>query len=294
MKNNFIKNLLNKINYDVVFVPKKAASKKVLKINIFVVKLVIIVSFVIFYFLITLLIINTNLSSIYPFKLYYTNPDSKEFIELRNKVSILSEEVQRVKQINERLKLIIEGKPIPIDPRDLDTIYQIQKKQRDSLKVLGKYNLRNNLFEIFLAFYKDNFLNHFQSEKEKSDQILYFIKPTDGIVTKGFSKEFGHLGIDFAVPVGTPVRASASGIVVFADYTINDGYKIIISHQNGYITIYKHLSKPLKRERDFVKQGEIIALSGNTGRLTTGPHLHFEIWKFQTPIDPKQILMDLK
>lgn len=91
---------------------------------------------------------------------------------------------------------------------------------------------------------------------------------------------------------GTPVYAAANGYVIFADYTTEDGYMIILDNNNGYITVYKHCSVLLKRARDVVLQGETIALSGNTGEISTGPHLHFEIWKDGKPINPEKILIN--
>ena len=79
------------------------------------------------------------------------------------------------------------------------------------------------------------------------------------------------MGIDFVAKVGTPVYATASGYVIFAGYTVRDGYMIILSHPGGYISVYKHCSVLLKKARDVVLEGETIALSGNTGELTTGP-----------------------
>ena len=100
------------------------------------------------------------------------------------------------------------------------------------------------------------------------------------------------MGIDFVVKSGTPVYASANGYVIFSDYTNKDGNMLIIGHPDNYITIYKHCSVLMKKERDTVIQGELIALSGNTGEITTGPHLHFEIWKDGQPIDPRTVLIN--
>jgi murein DD-endopeptidase MepM/ murein hydrolase activator NlpD len=93
---------------------------------------------------------------------------------------------------------------------------------------------------------------------------------------------------------GTPVFASAGGFVVFSGYTNNFGHIIILSHSDGYLSIYKHCSVILKKEREFVKQGDLIAQSGNSGLATTGPHLHFEIWHNGMPIDPETILIKNK
>ncbi len=293
-----IKNLRKFIHlkYDIFIVPRVTSStKNSIKLRvttvIFIFFAVLLVSNVIFY----LLIMFSPLGRILPINSYITPEDYKQLSSLKEKVIILSNEVERVQRINERLKLILEGKPIPIDPRDLDTNYQIKKRREDSLRLLQKSKFTNNLAHFINLLNKKiknihqtNLIDSAKNEKS----ILFFIKPVDGIVTRGFNRQLSHFGIDFAVPVGTIVRASASGIAIFADYTINDGYKIIISHDKNYVTVYKHLSQILVRERDIVKQGDIIGLSGNTGRLTIGPHLHFEIWKYQTPLDPKQILVD--
>jgi murein DD-endopeptidase MepM/ murein hydrolase activator NlpD len=100
------------------------------------------------------------------------------------------------------------------------------------------------------------------------------------------------MGLDFVVKEETPVYAAAGGYVIFADYTVNDGYMIILNHINGYISVYKHCSSLVKRVRENVEQGELIALSGNTGRKTTGPHLHFEIWKNGKPVDPEKFFIN--
>ena len=100
------------------------------------------------------------------------------------------------------------------------------------------------------------------------------------------------MGLDFAVRTGTSILASAAGYVVFAGFTADDGYMIILVHSDGYITVYKHCSGLTKKLRDSVLQGETIALSGNTGLATTGPHLHFEIWKNGQVIDPKDLLIN--
>lgn len=286
-----------RFDYELLLVPKDATKNlKTYRFNSVKALLLILLVLVFSNLALVLLITYTPLGKILPDSPYLSKEDYGQIVELREKVLALSREVDRVQKINERLQYIIEGKPIPIDPRDLDTNYQIERMRKDSLRILGKSRLSNNLYFIFLRFlqaFQEEQSKNSNSEKNKNE-MLFFIKPAEGLVTRGFNKEISHYGIDFGMPIGSIVRASASGIVVFADYTINDGYKIILSHSKGYITVYKHLSQILKKERDFVKQGDIIGLSGNTGKLTTGPHLHFEIWKYQTPLDPQKILVDLK
>ncbi len=100
------------------------------------------------------------------------------------------------------------------------------------------------------------------------------------------------MGIDYVLKTGTQISAAASGYIIFADFTVKDGYMIIILHPHDYISVYKHCSSLLKKTREIVQEGEIIALSGNTGEITTGPHLHFEIWHHGKPINPKSVLLN--
>jgi murein DD-endopeptidase MepM/ murein hydrolase activator NlpD len=102
--------------------------------------------------------------------------------------------------------------------------------------------------------------------------------PTLGFVTREFSPGEYHYGIDFAAKQGTPVFAAAPGFVIFAGWTSGDGNMIMISHAQGYVTVYKHNKSLLKSVGDAVQRGELIAEVGNTGK-STAPHLHFEVWK---------------
>ena len=117
------------------------------------------------------------------------------------------------------------------------------------------------------------------------------MEPALGPVIQKFLPGKGHFGIDYGLKSGSPVVASIGGLVVFSGYDIDYGCIIIIDSDNGFITSYKHCSSLLKKERDLVNVGEVIALSGNSGRNTTGPHLHFEIWQNGKAIDPEKVLI---
>ncbi len=126
---------------------------------------------------------------------------------------------------------------------------------------------------------------------EKVSSSVKFDWPVDGVVTSLFGPRNGkmHEGIDIGVPVGRTITASANGKVIFSGTHGGYGKVIIIQHKDGYVTIYAHNSKLLKKEGESVKKGEKIAVSGKTGRAT-GPHLHFEIRKNSKPVDPLKYL----
>ncbi len=125
-----------------------------------------------------------------------------------------------------------------------------------------------------------------------SSDSLLFINPIDGIIGRKFNPMKGHLGIDYSVARGTLIIAPANGTIIFANHTTENGNVLIIQHKNNYLTMFKHCSALLKTVRENVVQGEPIALSGNTGTNTNGPHLHFEIWKNSKPIDPKGLIIN--
>lgn len=114
------------------------------------------------------------------------------------------------------------------------------------------------------------------------------IAPAVGYISRRFESEKGHLGIDYAGKIGSLIVAAADGYVVFSGYTADDGHTVILSHGAGYLTMYKHNQSVLKSVGEFVKRGEPVALLGNSGRTSSGPHLHFEVWsngKAQNPND---------
>ena len=121
-------------------------------------------------------------------------------------------------------------------------------------------------------------------------QEIFFFSPINGIVTGPFDLSEAHYGIDIVAKTDEPVKSIADGSVIMADWTQESGYVIAIQHRNNLISVYKHNAALLKKVGTFVSAGEIIAIIGNTGELTTGPHLHFEIWYNGTPVNPEDFV----
>lgn len=117
------------------------------------------------------------------------------------------------------------------------------------------------------------------------------LPPLDGVVSRGFHPADGHFGLDLAVAQGTPVRAFGDGYVVFADWTHAGGYVVAVQHPDGYLSLYKHASRLRSRVGERVRTRDVIALSGNTGASTSGPHLHFELWRDGLAQDPAAFLV---
>lgn len=111
--------------------------------------------------------------------------------------------------------------------------------------------------------------------------------PLVGGVSDELDLGAGHLGIDLVAPEGTAIQSVDDGSVLFSSYTIETGYTLVIQHRGDRVSVYKHCASLLKRQGDLVAGGEAIALIGNTGELSSGPHLHFEWWVKGQPVDPK-------
>ncbi len=114
----------------------------------------------------------------------------------------------------------------------------------------------------------------------------YFFSPLKGSVTDSFDPSKGHYGIDVVAPKDEAIKAALDGTVIFAEWTVETGYVIQLQHANNFISIYKHNSVLLKSNGDQVKAGEAIAIIGNSGDLSSGPHLHFELWQDGVALDP--------
>ena len=130
--------------------------------------------------------------------------------------------------------------------------------------------------------------NAFDLQGERFTTVLF--PPVKGGLSSGFDYESKHYGVDIAMPENSPVHSISEGIVVFAEWTSETGFVIILEHLNGLTSIYKHNSSIIKTQGDRIETGEIIAFTGNTGSLTTGPHLHFELWYQGEPVDPESYI----
>ena len=125
-----------------------------------------------------------------------------------------------------------------------------------------------------------------QTETTRSINSTYLVNPVEGILSMGFDPEQEHLGVDINAPSNTPIKTIMDGHVIFAGWNLETGNTVGIQHSGNLITFYKHNSSLLCKTGDIVKAGEAIAIIGNTGTLSSGPHLHFELWLEGKAVDP--------
>ena len=128
------------------------------------------------------------------------------------------------------------------------------------------------------------------SSSESDLQEIFLFSPIEGIVSDRFNPRTQHYGVDIVAKKNEPVKSVADGTVLMASWTQDAGYVMAIQHQSNLISVFKHNSDLLKEVGNFVSAGEIIAIIGNTGELTSGPHLHFELWYDGNPVDPEEFV----
>ena len=135
---------------------------------------------------------------------------------------------------------------------------------------------------------KEDKYNLFESATSISNFVLF--PPVNGVISDSYNIKEKHYAVDIVVKEETPVKATADGTVIFAEWTAETGYVMIIEHSHGLISVYKHNSSLTKEQGELVKAGEVIAMTGNTGEFTSGPHLHFELWNDGYPVDPTNFI----
>lgn len=118
-----------------------------------------------------------------------------------------------------------------------------------------------------------------------------FFTPLKGIISSSFKASEQHYGIDIVGPENEAIKTTLDGTVILATWSSETGYTITVQHTNNLISVYKHNSVLLKKVGDYVKAGDPIAIIGNSGEQTTGPHLHFELWYNGNPIDPQDYMV---
>lgn len=116
--------------------------------------------------------------------------------------------------------------------------------------------------------------------------------PVNGIITSRHNPLGEHPGIDIAAQIGDPVRVIADGVIVNVDWTVNFGTVAVVQHSGGYVSVYKHLSHTNLKSGDIVRKGDILSGISNSGLLSSGPHLHFELWHNGKPLDPMNIMIE--
>lgn len=144
---------------------------------------------------------------------------------------------------------------------------------------------------------KDSLLREAVAKEDKYNPLIApqvqqyaLFAPVKGTISEGYDSKTKHYAVDVVTIKDSPVKAVADGTVIFAEWTAATGYVIILKHDNNLISVYKHNAMLTKEQGEIVNAGEVIATVGNTGEFTTGPHLHFELWRDGFPVNPTSFI----
>ncbi|MFO8023458.1 MAG: M23 family metallopeptidase [Perlabentimonas sp.] len=230
--------------------------------------------------IVTLLIAFTPIREFIPG--YPDGTTRRHIVQNALKADSLEREIQQWKIYLGNLHTILRGER-PVDKESLpDTSIRYQEIQFSRSIEDSLLRLQIESEELYNLSLTDTRTNNENLTR------LHFFPPVKGMVTNSFDAKNGHFGVDVVAPPNEVIVAIANGTVTLSNWTLETGYVIQIQHDDNLLSVYKHNSKLLKRSGTQVKAGEAIAIIGNSGELTTGPHLHFELWHNGTPIDPEK------
>jgi lipoprotein NlpD len=212
-------------------------------------------------------------------------------VEVRNNIlsmALRADSIERALEAQDifanNLALILKGEMKVDSIHLIDALYQ---PKTDT----SEFN-KSEFSEKFVRKYEEESRYHLSALPRSAlpADRLFLYPPVKGKVSSRFDRKEKHFGIDIAAGPKESVLAALDGTVVFTGFDPNAGYVIQLQHPNGYVSIYKHNAMLLKKEGDIVRAGEAVAIVGNTGALSTGTHLHFELWEKGIPVNPENYI----
>ena len=229
----------------------------------------------------TLLIVFTPLREYIPG--YSSAALQKQALQLDTKTDSLMKTINMNDAYINSLKRVLRGEVSTV-VINKDSIFKAAQVDTDILE-LNRSKADSLLRE---KVRNEDKYNLFETASTVKDFV--FFPPVKGSISSKFDLNEKHFAVDIVIPINTPVKATSDGRVLFASWTSDAGYVIIIDHGDELISVYKHNSSLTKSQGDFVKAREVIAISGASGELSTGPHLHFELWSNGIPLNPTNFI----
>ncbi|WP_046755318.1 M23 family metallopeptidase [Kordia jejudonensis] len=253
---------------------EERVSFKLTRLNVFVLSGFLIILLIV---LTTFLIAFTSLREYIP---GYSSTELKtQAIELNEKIDSLQKVRIRDSVYLASIRNVLTGE-IKSENINKDSLYDAFKIDTEDVDLTP--SKQDSLLREEVA--EEDKYNLFETATSKVNYVLF--PPVKGEISQEYNPEEKHFAIDIVAPKNTPVKATADGTVIFSEWTVATGYVLIIEHPNNLISVYKHNATLTKRQGDLVTAGEVIATIGNTGELTTGPHLHFELWSEGYSVNP--------
>lgn len=212
---------------------------------------------------------------------------TKEVMELATRVDSLQMEVKKKDDFITNIKAVMSGEVTGSEDEDPSTSLESHE-----VTEIVRSQVLQPIDSQFREEFEKGGLEFQLTDNRLSDELqdFFLFKPVDGIVSEHFDPQIDHFAIDIVAKQDEPVKSVADGTVVFSSWTQDSGYVIAIQHRGNLLSMYKHNSDLLKNVGNFVTAGEVISIIGNTGELTSGPHLHFELWYNGNPINPEELI----
>ena len=234
-----------------------------------------------------LIAFTTLLIAFTPLKEYIPGYSSTALKKKAIALSFNTDSLQRVIDFNEKyfasIKQVLQGE-VSVADFDKDSIIEAVRQEASEvdLSPIKEDSILRDKVD------KEDKYSLFETATSKANFV--FFPPVNGVISEPYNVKTKHYAVDIVVEENTPIKAAADGTVIFAEWTAQTGHVIIIEHSFGLISVYKHNASLTKTQGDLVKSGEVIATAGNTGELTTGPHLHFELWSDGYPVNPTNFI----
>jgi murein DD-endopeptidase MepM/ murein hydrolase activator NlpD len=224
--------------------------------------------------------------SVTPLKEYIPGYDSTAMRRQAINNTYLIDSLQQQLFLNERyITSIADALSGNVDLEDMPSSALID--DMDQLEELGfSTNKQDSILRAEVA--QEDRFNLFETAGTERNFTLF--TPVTGVITQGYSPSESHFAVDISVPEKTPIKAVSDGTVILAEWTTETGYVVIIKHQQNLISVYKHSESLAVSQGDLVLSGEVISFAGSTGVLSTGPHLHLELWSDGYPINPTELI----
>mgnify|MGYP004701498579 CR=1 FL=1 len=230
--------------------------------------------------LVTLLIAATGLREYIP---GYPDAEQRQLmVEMALKVDSLEIELNKRDEFFRGIKAIISGE-IPED----NIVYDTVTEQYDVS--FTEYN-HDSVFQDNLLAEQLNLSIQGNTRKSTELSQMHFYVPVKGIITNHFNISSEHFGVDLVSDPNARISSILEGTVIFSGWTLETGYVLYVQHDADLVSVYKHNAELLKTTGDKVNAGEAIAIIGNSGELSTGPHLHFELWHRGNALNPEEYI----
>jgi murein DD-endopeptidase MepM/ murein hydrolase activator NlpD len=249
-------------------------------------KLIVILGSLFFVIFITSLFLSKTLLAKWFDPKYEVAAQRKQLITLAQRLDSLAVEEDRKEKFIQNFQRILRGDTSTgfVDPA------KALKPNPEQLKTVGNMKLAPADSQFRKEFEQSQFSFVSLNSKYRELQDIFFFTPITGFISDKYDSKKGHYGVDIVAKTNESVKCVADGTVIMSSWTQDAGYVIAVQHRGSLISVYKHNAVLLKKVGSFVNAGDIISIVGNSGEMTDGPHLHFEMWYNGNSLNPQEFV----